>query len=173
MTFFENEVSKKQGIDRIHIKNQYNDFYSLQVYHLKRVSHANIVQFHGASTRKPNICLIMEYAEEGSLNGVLYGEPKIAYKASHALNWARQCAEGVAYLHAMQPKPNIHRDLKPGNLLLFDQGRLVKICDFGTSRVMTSTMTNNIGSVIYMAPGKRITKYMINFFQNRIFMLQR
>lgn len=58
----------------------------------------------------------------------------------------RQCAEGVAYLHAMRPKPLIHRDLKPPNLLLVDQGRQLKICDFGTVTDKATLMTNNMGS---------------------------
>lgn len=96
----------------------------------------------------------MEYAEGGSLYNVLHGCPKISYTASHAMSWARQCAEGVAYLHAMGPKPLIHRDLKPPNLLLVDQGRQLKICDFGTVTDKATLMTNNMGSAAWMAPGK-------------------
>lgn len=60
--------------------------------------------------------------------------------------------QGVAYLHAMQPKPLIHRDLKSPNLLLIDGGRLLKICDFGTVTVQATMMTNNKGSAAWMAP---------------------
>lgn len=70
------------------------------------------------------------------------------------MSWARQCAEGVAYLHAMGPKPLIHRDLKPPNLLLVDHGRQLKICDFGTVTDKATLMTNNMGSAAWMAPGK-------------------
>lgn len=45
-----------------------------------------------------------------------------------------QTASGVAYLHDMQPKPLIHRDLKPPNLLLINGGTVLKICDFGKLR---------------------------------------
>lgn len=96
----------------------------------------------------------MEYAEGGSLYNVLHGCPKISYTAAHAMSWALQCAEGVAYLHAMRPKPLIHRDLKPPNLLLVDQGRQLKICDFGTVTDKATMMTNNMGSAAWMAPGK-------------------
>lgn len=96
----------------------------------------------------------MEYAEGGSLYNVLHGHPRVSYTASHAMSWARQCAEGVAYLHAMRPKPLIHRDLKPPNLLLVDQGRVLKICDFGTVTDKATLMTNNMGSAAWMAPGE-------------------
>jgi mitogen-activated protein kinase kinase kinase 7 len=49
------------------------------------------------------------------------------------MSWALQTARGVAYLHAMQPTPLIHRDLKPPNLLLISGGTVLKICDFGTA----------------------------------------
>jgi len=48
------------------------------------------------------------------LNVVLHGKPPFPlYTAAHAVSWTLQCARGVEYLHAMKPKPLIHRDLKP------------------------------------------------------------
>lgn len=69
------------------------------------------------------------------------------------MNWVRQCAEGACYLHEILPKPLIHRDLKPANLLLLDEGRQLKICDFGTVTDKATLMTNNMGSAAWMAPG--------------------
>lgn len=60
--------------------------------------------------------------------------------------------QGVAYLHAMKPKPLIHRDLKPPNLLLVAGGKTLKICDFGTAADKATYMTNNQGSAAWMAP---------------------
>lgn len=94
----------------------------------------------------------MEYADGGSLYKVLHCNKKIQYSSGHAMSWARQCAEGVAYLHAMQPKPLIHRDLKPPNLLLIKGGTVLKICDFGTVTDKNTLMTNNKGSAAWMAP---------------------
>lgn len=98
----------------------------------------------------------MEYAEGGSLYNVLHGETpngaRAEYTAAHAISWALQTAKGVAYLHAMTPKPVIHRDLKPPNLLLVDGGRVLKICDFGTACERQTHMTNAKGSAAWMAP---------------------
>lgn len=52
----------------------------------------------------------------------------------------------------MQPKPLIHRDLKPLNLLLTNKGCHLKICDFGTVADKSTLMTNNKGSAAWMAP---------------------
>ncbi|XP_046969256.1 mitogen-activated protein kinase kinase kinase 7 isoform X2 [Vanessa cardui] len=126
--------------------------FAIEVRQLSRVSHPNIVRLYGACTQGAQVCLVMEYAEGGSLYNVLHNRPKPKYSAAHAMSWARQCAEGVAYLHAMKPKPLIHRDLKPPNLLLVAGGQKLKICDFGTAADKATYMTNNKGSAAWMAP---------------------
>ncbi|XP_062322890.1 mitogen-activated protein kinase kinase kinase 7 isoform X1 [Osmerus eperlanus] len=118
---------------------------------LSRVNHQNIVKLYG-SCNNP-VCLVMEYAEGGSLYNVLHGaEPLPYYTASHAMSWCFQCSQGVAYLHGMKPKALIHRDLKPPNLLLVAGGTVLKICDFGTACDIQTHMTNNKGSAAWMAP---------------------
>ncbi|XP_058175424.1 mitogen-activated protein kinase kinase kinase 7 [Anopheles ziemanni] len=123
-----------------------------EVSHLSRVAHPNIIELYGACTEKPHVCLVMEYADGGSLHKVLHCRPRPVYTAAHAMSWARQCAEGVAYLHDMTPRPMIHRDLKPPNLLLVNNGTVLKICDFGTVTDKSTLMTNNKGSAAWMAP---------------------
>lgn len=127
--------------------------FTVEVRQLSRVFHPNIVKLYGASTTDP-VCLVMEYAEGGSLYNVLHSsigaQPR--YSAGHAISWVLQCARGVAYLHNMRPKPLIHRDLKPPNLLLILSGQVLKICDFGTACDLNTYMTNNKGSAAWMAP---------------------
>ncbi|KAJ9585674.1 hypothetical protein L9F63_002464, partial [Diploptera punctata] len=125
--------------------------FAVEVRQLSRVSHPNIVKLYGACTQNP-VCLVMEYAEGGSLYNVLHCRPLPRYTAGHAISWALQCAQGVAYLHNMKPKALIHRDLKPPNLLLIMGGTVLKICDFGTACDKKTYMTNNKGSAAWMAP---------------------
>ncbi|XP_028460811.1 mitogen-activated protein kinase kinase kinase 7 isoform X2 [Perca flavescens] len=125
--------------------------FSVELRQLSRVNHPNIVKLYG-SCNNP-VCLVMEYAEGGSLYNVLHGaEPLPYYTASHAMSWCFQCSQGVAYLHGMKPKALIHRDLKPPNLLLVAGGTVLKICDFGTACDIQTHMTNNKGSAAWMAP---------------------
>jgi serine/threonine protein kinase len=63
-----------------------------------------------------------------------------------SLNWARRLeiihgiAQGVAYLHGGSGTSVIHRDLKPGNILLYDEWK-AKIADFGTAKLFAIDQT--------------------------------
>ncbi|XP_068698007.1 mitogen-activated protein kinase kinase kinase 7-like [Montipora foliosa] len=128
----------------------------VEVQQLSRISHENIIKLYGACTTQEPVCLVMEYAEGGSLYNLLHWthptRPAPIYTASHVMSWALQCARGVEYLHGIKPKAIIHRDLKPPNLLLTKCGTALKICDFGTACDMKTHMTNNKGSAAWMAP---------------------
>uniref|UniRef100_A0A8C4VPA3 Mitogen-activated protein kinase kinase kinase 7 n=1 Tax=Gopherus evgoodei TaxID=1825980 RepID=A0A8C4VPA3_9SAUR len=108
---------------------------------LSRVNHPNIVKLYGACQNP--VCLVMEYAEGGSLYNVLHGAEPL---------WCLQCSQGVAYLHSMKPKALFTGTLKPPNLLLVAGGTVLKICDFGTACDIQTHMTNNKGSAAWMAP---------------------
>ena len=61
----------------------------------------------------------------------------------------QESASGLLYLHSVGI---IHRDIKPGNILIGD-GKIAKIADYGISRFadVGSTMTQK-GTLIYQAP---------------------
>ncbi|GIY57148.1 mitogen-activated protein kinase kinase kinase 7 [Caerostris darwini] len=122
----------------------------VEVQQLSRVNHPNIVKLYGACTKTP-VCLVMEYAEGGSLYNVLHCS-NVEYTLDDAISWLLQTADGVAYLHNMKPFALIHRDLKPPNLLLNNAGTVLKICDFGTVCDKHTYMTNTKGSAAWMAP---------------------
>ena len=57
------------------------------------------------------------------------------------------------------------RDFKPQNLLLFQDGSIIKIADMGISRVSTNqSMTEFTGTQLYISPGKKIelTLYLLS-----------
>lgn len=80
-------VYEQNFLPSLNFKNDIKFLFQLR--QLSRVSHKNIVALYGACTKKPHVCLIMEYAEGGSLYNVLHGCPRISYTASHAMSWAR------------------------------------------------------------------------------------
>jgi serine/threonine protein kinase len=71
-----------------------------------------------------------------------------------ALDWARQLAEAIRYLHS---HGIVHRDLKPENVLVSDEG-VLKIVDFGTAmlegarRLTFRGLTDGVGTPDYMSP---------------------
>lgn len=68
--------------------------FQVEVRQLSRVNHENIVRLYGACTKSPKFCLVMEYAEGGSLYNALHGQgPKVRYSLGHALSWVYQCAK--------------------------------------------------------------------------------
>lgn len=103
------------------------------------------VQFLGACTKKEPYILVTELMTGGSLADA-FKLPE-AFPMRRALEVALDAARGLAYLHNRQPTPVIHRDLKPGNLMLsgsmyqdtkqivFNSGT-VKIADFGLSKTL-------------------------------------
>ena len=85
----------------------------------------------------------MELAAGGSLRDVLHDEAR-ALPWPLRVNWLAQIAEGMAELHAMLPRPIVHRDLKAANVLLSsaDLGQAVaKVADFGVAKTMDTLRT--------------------------------
>ncbi|KNE56229.1 HAL protein kinase [Allomyces macrogynus ATCC 38327] len=101
-----------------------------------------------------NWCEVMEYMPGGDLFSRIATGPPMSDGEINCL--FAQLVAGVAYLHSVGVS---HRDLKPENLLLDQDGRTLKIADFGTSevyRVPWSTekrkVKGAVGSDPYIAP---------------------
>ena len=84
------------------------------------------MQFIGAATEPPNLCIVMDYCDKGSLYAYLHNQSK-TLSAFKVLKWMSEAAKGLVYLHA---SGIIHRDVKSGNLFI-DDGGSIKIGDFG------------------------------------------
>lgn len=94
--------------------------------------------------------LVMEFADF-CLYDVLHKYKHLIYTPELGMLWALQIVRALDYLHS-KATPIIHRDMKSPNLLLFGDGRLLKIADFGHATDMHTVMTNCAGTVQWMAP---------------------
>jgi eukaryotic-like serine/threonine-protein kinase len=93
----------------------------------------------------PQPYLVMELVDGPSLAGVLVGG---SLDAVRTMDVVAQAAAGLRAAHA---RGLVHRDIKPGNLLLASDGT-VKITDWGISHPIDSAPSTVTGMVEYLAP---------------------
>lgn len=128
-------------------KNNQDEF-AQEINIMRNLHHDNIVQFIGACTKAPNLCIVTEYVSGGSLFDILRKQ-KGGLDLQHLLAVAIHVSKGMSYLHQ---KSIIHRDLKAANILLNENG-VVKVADFGVARVTRpGVMTAETGTYRWMAP---------------------
>jgi hypothetical protein len=105
-----------------------------EIQFMRRIRHPKIVMFIGAGQYNENCpFLVLEFMEGGALQSLLKNLQEELTMVER-LHFALDTAEGMEYLHTLQP-PRIHRDLKSANLLLSRQ-RQVRIADFGSARLI-------------------------------------
>ena len=119
--------------------------------HAAAVWHENITHIYDYDepAEGPQPYLVMELVDGPSLAGVLAGGP---LDAARTMDVVAQAAAGLQAAHAMGL---VHRDIRPGNLLLASSGT-VKITDWGISHAIDSvpsTVTGIVtGTAEYLAP---------------------
>ncbi len=115
----------------------------------KRVSglHKNLVKVIDLVEDPRGLFLLMEYVEGQSLETYLSKRPQ-GMEPKTALVIVGSVAQALAVLHEQGV---VHRDLKPGNVLLPKTGG-VKVCDFGLAMLMDDPTSPELGTVRYMAP---------------------
>jgi serine/threonine-protein kinase len=114
------------------------------------ISHSNIVNIFDVGSEENVNYIIMEYVNGRTLKELIIESGKLDY--NRALDFGIQIAKALECAH----KNNIiHRDIKPQNILVTDDG-LIKVTDFGIAKATNSvTITNTnkvIGSAHYFSP---------------------
>jgi serine/threonine protein kinase len=89
-------------------------------------------------------CLVYEFMSKGSLEDRLFcrgNTPPLSWQ--HRFKIAAEIGTGLLFLHQTKPEPLVHRDLKPGNILL-DRNYVSKISDVGLARLVPPTVADNV-----------------------------
>jgi serine/threonine-protein kinase len=115
-----------------------------------RLQHRNIVTIYEfAEDEHGTPYIAMEFLRGQSLAARLLAEPPLTLVQK--LDILVQLCTGLHYAHE---QGIVHRDVKPANIWLMDDGT-VKLLDFGIAKIAASTMTGGasvLGSAAYMAP---------------------
>ncbi|MFV0388321.1 MAG: protein kinase domain-containing protein [Pyrinomonadaceae bacterium] len=119
---------------------------------LDKVRHPNIISRlgHGTSRNKAGVLfhyLVLELMSGGDL-AKLCSSKRLT--ASESLGFLEQICAGIAHAHK---KDIIHRDIKPQNMFLTEDKRIVKIGDFGVARfVEAENPITRVGTNMYAPP---------------------
>ncbi|KAL0874553.1 hypothetical protein Bca101_024258 [Brassica carinata] len=145
------EVAVKKFLDQDFSGDALTQFKS-EIEIMLRLRHPNVVLFMGAVTRPPNFSILTEFLPRGSLYRLLH-RPNHQLDEKRRMRMALDVAKGMNYLHTSHPTV-VHRDLKSPNLLV-DKNWVVKVCDFGLSRMKHHTYLSSkstAGTPEWMAP---------------------
>lgn len=117
---------------------------------VSNLSHPNIVEVYDVGEEDGNYYIVMEYIEGKTLKQLL--QKRGALTLTEVIDIMSQLTDGLAHAHEAYI---IHRDIKPQNIMIEDNGR-IKITDFGIAMALNSTQltqTNSVmGSVHYLPP---------------------
>jgi len=106
------------------------------------LSHPNIVSIYDVGQIDDTHYIVMEYVDGANLNEII--RERAPLQAEEAVRIASQICDALEHAHLNQI---IHRDIKPHNILIGNNGR-VKVTDFGIARAVTSSTITQTGSVI-------------------------
>jgi len=118
-----------------------------------RLQHPNIVQVFdsGEDPESRRHFIVMEYVDGPSAADLLRDHKLLDVEQAVAI--VRDACHGLAYAHRAGV---VHRDVKPGNLLLAEETATTKLADFGIAKAAEQTRITQVGSVLgtaaYLSP---------------------
>jgi serine/threonine-protein kinase len=118
-----------------------------------KLQHPNIVQVFdsGKDTDSERHYIVMEYVEGPSCADLIREEKELGVE--QAIRYVVDACNGLDYAHRAGV---IHRDVKPGNLLVSSEAGTVKLADFGIAKAAEQTRITQVGAVLgtaaYLSP---------------------
>jgi formylglycine-generating enzyme required for sulfatase activity len=119
------------------------------------LAHPNIVRIYGFFHAENYAAIAMEYVEGNTLATLQAARHEPRFEVGEISEWVRQLCSALDYAH--NDARVVHRDLKPGNLMVDDRGRM-KIADFGIAGELNAAHTrvagthDTRGTLSYMSP---------------------
>ncbi|HZU24759.1 MAG TPA: protein kinase [Bryobacteraceae bacterium] len=126
--------------------------FELEIDTTAKLQHPNIVVLYGRGEEGGFPYVVMELLEGMTLEQIIHENTSLPLRVKVRI--MNEVASGLAYAHS---RGVIHRDVKPGNIVLRPDGS-VKIMDFGIARMLSQRVTQStragifLGTIPYMAP---------------------
>ena len=129
------------------------------------LDHRNIVRAYDVDQEKDVHFLVMEYVPGQSLHQLVAKNGPVDFVA--AAEYMRQAAEGLQHAHRIGM---VHRDIKPGNLLLDEKG-IVKLLDLGLARFFDDKDENSLtvkhdekvlGTADFLSPEQALDSHTVD-----------
>jgi tetratricopeptide (TPR) repeat protein len=118
------------------------------------MNHPNLVQVYDVGTIKGRSCIVMEYVPGRTIRDLMRRPQTKKRKPLAPAKVARIARDVARALHYAHSRNVIHRDTKPGNILISETGQ-IKLMDFGISKMLgshTDGGTQGRGTPQYMPP---------------------
>jgi len=144
-------------------EKEFADRFKSEARAMARLNHTNIVGVYDFGiTSGGHLFLVIEWVEGRSLHDVIHAGSLSLRKAT---NLAIQLCEALSFAHEHRI---IHRDIKPGNIMVNDADH-VKVADFGLARPVSGEAEedNPMGTPDYAAPeirGGSVTDHRVDIF---------
>ncbi|MEQ8221388.1 MAG: protein kinase [Candidatus Eremiobacterota bacterium] len=120
---------------------------------MARFNHAGLPEMHGIFSQDSHDYIVMDYVKGSTLEDIINKSTE-PVPLEKAIKWAIEIADILNYLHNTFEMPLIYKDLKPSNIMITPQEK-VMIIDFGICRYYNpdkDTDTFRLGSPGYAAP---------------------
>ncbi|XP_010051570.3 putative receptor-like protein kinase At3g47110 [Eucalyptus grandis] len=120
----------------------------------RMIRHRNLVKVISTCTNANLRALVLQYVPCGSLEKWMYSN-NYNLDLHQRVKIMVDVATAIEYLHHGQPKPIVHCDLKPSNILL-NEDLVAQVSDFGIAKILAEnkleTQTQTLGTIGYIAP---------------------
>jgi tRNA A-37 threonylcarbamoyl transferase component Bud32 len=131
------------------LQNKARQMFEREAMILMKLSHPRLARVQDYFVEAGRTYLLLDYIPGTDLRQIVLQKGK--QPEQKVLDWAKQIAEILEYLHTQQP-PVIHRDLTPDNILLTADEQIMLI-DFGAANEFVGTATGTlVGKESFIAP---------------------
>ena len=160
---WDSKLERYVAVKQLHLhlahRAEFVERFQREVRTLSQLNHDNIVKVHdiedlpGPDGGRPVPSIVMEYVEGRTLAQILKQRPsddRIDHKPLRfSVPLVQELLDALHAAHRLDP-PIIHRDVKPGNLMI--ASNRLKVLDFGIARAATDRSASGLGAPAYQAP---------------------